>query len=29
MQNLVESVHLKKILSYSWKVNTKNVLKIL
>jgi hypothetical protein len=23
MQNLVESIHWKKILSYSWKVNNK------
>jgi hypothetical protein len=25
-QNLVESLHFLKILSYSWKVNTKNVM---
>jgi hypothetical protein len=25
-QNLVESMHFLKILKYSWKVNTKNVM---
>jgi predicted nucleotidyltransferase len=29
MQNLVKFVHLKKILSYQSKVNTKNVMYIL
>jgi hypothetical protein len=26
MQNLIDFVHLKKNLSYSWKVNTKNMM---